>query len=381
MGLELYYVLTAHQHTDNTFDAATEQKLMGLALKTLHDNPVITDATQVLAQPVISGDERGRGNRLNIELRKIEPDQAFAIWTTGERQFTRLAAYYQVGLVMLEPQPPQRVPGIVLNLGAFVSPGAAPQLSASFSDLAFTLPPAAGGGLQKMRAQPARPFLLAVPGSDATLTVQGDQMGAGSGRRITLRNARWQALTPAVDRVPLDATRPANQAAGWQLVFQAARFGMRFAPSLQYQPDDGSPPRTLALFPGTYLLQLEIDVPTGAAASAARPLRLTSNQIAIALCPRITGHALLGPNSLRIDLDPAFTLLPGVPAQPLEIQLVVGGQVYRRIDIGPPLAGEFIAGASDLTLTTPFSTVAASLHSVQLAVEGADAQPYWITTP
>src|SRR5579864_7782565 len=99
LGMDLFYILTAHQHTNETFDALMEQRLMGLALKTLHDFPVITDETTVANNIIMPAPERGRGNRLNIELRKLESEQAFAIWTTGERQFTRLAAYYQVGLV------------------------------------------------------------------------------------------------------------------------------------------------------------------------------------------------------------------------------------------------------------------------------------------
>src|ERR1051325_5508740 len=41
MALRLFYILTAHHETDTnpSFDAATQQKLMGYALKTFHDFP------------------------------------------------------------------------------------------------------------------------------------------------------------------------------------------------------------------------------------------------------------------------------------------------------------------------------------------------------
>jgi hypothetical protein len=381
LGLDLFYVLTAHQRANAQFDAAGEQRLMGFAMQTLHDIPVITDATSVAAVNVIQGGERGRGNRLNIELTKLDPEHAFAIWTTGERQFTRLAAYYRVGLVLLEPQPPRQIQGIVLTLGAFVVPGGRPQLTDTLSDLRFALPAAAGGSTQALRAQPARPFLLSAPATDATFTVVGDALGAGAGRRVVLRNTRWQQLVPAADRVPVDAAAPANVAAGWQVVFQAARFGVRIGPTLTFEPEGGGPPRTLVLYPGMYLLQLEIEVAAPPPANPAAPLRLTSNTVVVGICPRLAGDAILGATSLRLDIDPAFQLLPPATEPPLEIQLVIDGQVYRRIDAGVPVAGEFIVSASSLTVETQFSTAAAGLHPVQLTIEGADAQPWWIETP
>jgi len=160
MGLVLFYVLTAHHRSNNLFDAINEQRLMGFALKTFHDYPVITDATAVIsggaADQILFANERGRNNRLNIELRKLDPDNSFAIWTTGERQFARLAAYYQVSLVLLEPDRPKRMPGIVLSLGAFVTPSSGAVLTRSRSELSFALPAASGGGTQTTRAEPAR---------------------------------------------------------------------------------------------------------------------------------------------------------------------------------------------------------------------------------
>jgi hypothetical protein len=37
MALSLFYILTAHHELDPVFDAETQQKLMGYALKTFHD--------------------------------------------------------------------------------------------------------------------------------------------------------------------------------------------------------------------------------------------------------------------------------------------------------------------------------------------------------
>src|SRR5207253_6110486 len=115
----------------------------GQAMKTFHDHATINDNTAIIEvpntpHPVLV--ERDRNNALSIVLRKIEPEQSLAIWTTGERQFARLAAYYTVGLVLLDPDPPRRMPGIVLSLGAVVTPLGHVRLNTSRSQLAFALP-------------------------------------------------------------------------------------------------------------------------------------------------------------------------------------------------------------------------------------------------
>src|SRR5215510_3886279 len=47
MALSLFYILTAHHQSNPEFDAETQQKLMGYALKTFHDFPVITSKTRI----------------------------------------------------------------------------------------------------------------------------------------------------------------------------------------------------------------------------------------------------------------------------------------------------------------------------------------------
>src|SRR5262245_43693527 len=71
LAMDLFYILTAHQHTAADFDAFAEQRLMGLALKTLHDFPVVTDRTAIGGTTLMPLAERNRDNRLNIELRKL----------------------------------------------------------------------------------------------------------------------------------------------------------------------------------------------------------------------------------------------------------------------------------------------------------------------
>src|SRR5262252_10701507 len=53
MALSLFYILTAHHEVNADFDAQTQQKLMGYALKTFHDFPVVTKATRINGTPIL----------------------------------------------------------------------------------------------------------------------------------------------------------------------------------------------------------------------------------------------------------------------------------------------------------------------------------------
>ena len=68
MSLILYYILTTHHEVNSTFDTVIEQRLMGYALKTLHDYAVIDDDTEISGTQVLHTDLRGRDNRLECRF-------------------------------------------------------------------------------------------------------------------------------------------------------------------------------------------------------------------------------------------------------------------------------------------------------------------------
>jgi hypothetical protein len=378
MGLDLFYLLTAHQRTNITFDAIVEQRLMGYALKTLHDYPVVTDNTMILGQQIITGTQRGRDNRLNIELRKLEPDQSFAIWTTGERQFSRLAAYYQVGLVLLEPEPARRIPGIVLSVGAFVTPMGTVTLTGSRSDMSFALPAVGGGGTQTLRAEPARPAVMVAPDANAQFSILGDNVSTGIRHQLVLRSPRWAQLAPPLDRLALDPAL--NAPNGWSVTFRPDRIDITVGAQLTFAPPGGGPNQTITMFPGTYAARLDTVRADQIVAGQLRSQSSTSNEIAFAITPRIVTHTLNIPaNTIQIDLDPAFPADIVPPLGPeLEIQVVIDGEVYARVSPAPPAAGQFFVQPNAVLIAATFNLGTPGLHSVRLSIEGADAQPYWI---
>jgi hypothetical protein len=142
----------------------------------------------------------------------------------------------------------------------------------------------------------------------------------------------------------------------------------------------GGPVRTIPLFPGSYGVVLEVTVANQVVAGQLRPQTRNSNELAFGLSPRITGHVNTPPQTITINLDPAFTA--NVPApNALDIQVAIDGDAYERNDLGPLAAGEFQVLANSIVVAATFNVAVAGEHPLRLLIEGVDAQPYWITTP
>ena len=376
-GLDLYYVMTAHQRMGSTYDATTEQRLMGYALKTFHDNPTVDDTTMVGPQQIIVGSNRGKNNCLNIQLRKMEPEQSLSIWTTGDRQFARLAAHYQVSMVLLQPELPTSYAGIVLSLGNFVSPMGGVILDRSHSELTFALPAAAGGGNQTLEAEPARPAVLAAAGPGSSFTLFGQNVASGLRHQVSLRNARWDRLAPPAGWVPIDTAL--NAAGGWQVTFLPDRVNVQIGNQVVYLLPDGTQ-RTIDVFPGTYTARIDTVTGEQTVGGQLRAMSMTSNEVMLTICPRITNDVVtIVNNRIQLNVDAAFQLDLAAPNE-LSIQVIVDGQVYTRRSAGGPAAGQFIVQANSVTLRALFPVNQPGTHSVRLTVEGAEAQPYWVVT-
>lgn len=152
MCVELHYQLTVRTGAANDDSAGAqaierEQMLFGLALKALHDFPVIDKNTKVngvlvFKTPEVTafvGDLPDTGDRLRISLEPIAVKDAAYYWTAGAQPL-RLAAYYQVSATLLEPETPARFAGRVLRYGVQTFVRGAPRFDASTSLVAFRVP-------------------------------------------------------------------------------------------------------------------------------------------------------------------------------------------------------------------------------------------------
>jgi hypothetical protein len=196
-----------------------------------------------------------------------------------------------------------------------------------------------------------------------------------------LRNARWARLTPPLDRVIVDPAL--NTANGWTIDFRPDRIDVRVGSQLTFRPAGGGANQTITVFPGTYAVRLDTVRAEQLVAGQLRAQSSTSNEIAFAITPRVTGH-VLDPvaNTVRIDLDPAFPADIAPPlGDELGIQVIVDGQVYQRRAAGPPSVGEFTVLPNAVLIAATFNVATPGLHTLRLSIEGADAQPYWIELP
>jgi hypothetical protein len=379
--LNLYYILTAHHGGDGAFDAAEQQFLLGLAMKTLHDFPRITDAVAfdrggALPEPVVPATHLGRGARLDIAMRPVSAEDAINFWSAESMATVRLAGYYEVRSVFLEPEEVSRIAAPVIDLGLYVAPASAIAIDRTASLYRFTPPAATGLGAQSIEARPARPLLSANPSpGEADVTLTGTGFGTAATGRIVLRRADWLQRDPTLASVEIDpALNP-----GWAVTIASGTAGFRWAGSLDHAP--GGVVETLDILPGHYLVSVRRSERRPGPGGTFRTTVVESNLVGMALGPRIAGHsALAGDGTIEIDIEPLFDML----APEVAFGLAVEGRVYDEVAAlsGDPLAdrGRFARTATGLRLHPDFDATVPGAHPLRLTVNGVESQPFWIVT-
>lgn len=385
MALSLFYILTAHHEIDAAFDAETQQKLMGYALKTFHDFPVITDQTRVDGTFILDPDLRGRDNTLEVILRPVSPEDAIAFWNSQETRTTRLSAYYEVRVVLLEPEQPQTMPGIVLNLGTFLVQMGAPHLDRSQSLIHFKLPEKNSGTIHQVEATPARVTLdrsASPPAAHNRLLLLGTNLAAGKSRLLFLKNSIWAKLSQPggpVEQTMVDL----SQNPGWGVEFQTGRVTVTLTPTLRHVRPDATIV-DLPVLPGFYSAFVRAVMDEKMISNALKQMSVSSNEVGFAVAPRIIGHDTPDANStMRITLGAEFDPLdPNLPED--AIQLIVDGEVYTRVNADPPAnPREFVvtnnpSHAMRLKLHFAVTVTQPEAHPLRLIVNGAEAAPFWI---
>ena len=225
LALNLYYQLTAQ--VGETIDGCLQaQTLMGCAMRVLHDYANITDATQVGTTPVLQQFAlHGRQNRFRIVLRPVPSDDAVDYWTAGEAPI-RMAAYYQVSVVMIEPEPTVTAASPVLEYRSGIFANGAPTLIGSRATASVVV-----GDETHARQLPLTPaqvtlrerFPAIAPGfeyGDSTFELDGSEL-SGEGTSLRLRG---------------DAGAFEVDSAAWGLVVGSERLFARVGPWMESVP-------------------------------------------------------------------------------------------------------------------------------------------------
>jgi Pvc16 N-terminal domain len=180
LPLVLSYVVTAYGAAD---DDVLAHRLLGIAMSTFHDNPVL-DRT-ALADPGLLSEVDRQPEQVKITPAPVPQDELSRMWSTFGTGY-RVSVTYDVSVVSIDSTRPRRAPAPVLRRG---SEDRGPVVSGTLAPSITALVP-----------QPLRPDPAA--GLAATLLVRGGNLGG-----VTRLVVRGRRLEEPVDLVP-DSTSP-----------------------------------------------------------------------------------------------------------------------------------------------------------------------------
>jgi hypothetical protein len=345
MALRLHYVLTTHSDLEGSTGPLREQLMMGIAMKALRDYPVVDDATRVNGVSVLEPGLMGAGNRIRISLQPVKHTEAVTYWTAGSSPL-RLSSYYEMAVVLLEPDEPTTGGGRVLAYGINTLLGGAPRLEASRGRLSFRIP---GETVDRtLELQPAQ----AAAGDEVTF--HGTDL-AGDAVTLLIRHATWPA--------------PREVDAAWGGVFTPERAFVTVQSTI-----DGVP-----VPPGTYEAMVRstkrLELPGG----GTRNLDRLSNAVPFVVTPGILpGAAGVG----TPDASGLFTITGSGYTPTTEVRAYIGDAQLTPGTPGALGPGQFaVMGPTSVELRIPASVPSGSTVAVRLIVNGAESPPRWVVAP
>ncbi|SMC19732.1 Protein of unknown function [Andreprevotia lacus DSM 23236] len=350
MGLTLNYVLCPRSNMAQPAKRAyADQLVMGLAVKTLHDYPVIDDNTMidlglggmVQALPLAL---RGQGNRLRISLRPVAVEESSQYWQSGT-QAMRMAAYFEISAALLEPEVLQTRAGRVLGLGVHAQTRGRPVIDTTRNTVQFNIP--GDPSLHEVDIAPAevaygQPF-----------SVLGSELG----------NSQSQLLIGHAD-----FAAPVVADAAWGLAGNGTVLTATAQPTASAQ----------ALLPGIYSVQVRtvdrVTLPDG----SQRDFDSISNPAPLAIAPRISAISFGGGGLGTLMLDGFDPSALGSS----DLQCYAGASKLTRV-AAAPAAGQFWprSGPNRIEFKLPAGITTGSLVPLRVIVRGAESGPNWGVAP
>jgi hypothetical protein len=347
MGLTLNYVLCPRSNASSAGDRSNiDQLLMGLAVKTLHDFPVIDDTTvvDVAGTPtlVMPAALRGRGNRFRIQMLPTPMEEATHYWQSSSLP-TRLAAFYEVSAVLLDPEEPRSRSARVLSVGVHPFVRGCPSIEGTRSTVSFTLPgEAAPRELLSSPAQVTPGGSFEVYGSD----LKGDET------RLLLHHQDFPE--------PLEVDAP------WNLVTNGSVLSATARSMIGSQ----------AILPGVYGVFVQTTTRRNLPDGSTRDFDFLSNQMPLLIAPGLAGLSFAaGLGTLQVSgFDPS-------PLTGTELMFFAGSERLTRATAAPG-PGQFRTVAPDkLEFRLPAGTVPGSYLALRLVVRSAESEPFWLVAP
>lgn len=346
MPLNLYYQLSAHSDLSSPIGSYREQMLLGAAVKALHDYPVIHDDTHIGATAIFPAVLQDNDNRLQIELRPVSADEAVNFWTAGSSPL-RLAAYYRVSIVMLEPEEFNSSAGPVLQYNVFAFPQQSPYVTSTANTLLFTVPgETAARSIQLRPAQVPISSIFQLDGTSFT----------GDATSLLLSHSEWSE--------PLEV-----DAIAWALQVSAERI------SAQVQETIG----TVDIVPGLYSATVRVMKRRTGSDGIEREFESLSNAAPFMIAPRIdniSAPAATGEFTITGRLFQHSAIAGDA------LRLFIGDTRLIAGTAGALNPGEFaVTGATTIEARLPSGLSPGQSVYCRLQINNADSPPNWITVP
>ena len=113
LALNLYYLLTAYGQGDDS-QTVDGHRLLGRAMRVLHDHPVLSSAEIKAAFP--DGDLDNQIEHVRITPQPMSLDEMSKLWTIFQAKY-RISTAYEVSVVLIESMRPSRTPLPILKRG------------------------------------------------------------------------------------------------------------------------------------------------------------------------------------------------------------------------------------------------------------------------
>lgn len=376
MALCLYYILTAHHESPSPeTDPLTQQTLMGYALKTMHDYALIHDGTTVFGAPILQGAMSGNDNPIQVILRPVSAEDAVSFWGAEDQQTARLSAYYEVRVVLLEPDEPATLAAPVLSLGTYLYQLGTPHIERSSCELPFTLPASAGGATLTPEVTPARVTTeVSLDPAVNRVVLTGNNLSGPQPRELWLSS---EQLAGVGGERPVNLSLLDNTTNGWALAVSDDALTLDLSGTLYYL-DSGGNQQSVALLPGIYAAFLRVTMAQRFVGDALVSNTNDSNQVAFAIVPRIASVDVDVPVAGKVTVTIVDTF--ALNDVDVTIKLYVDGQAYTEV-AGTVNDGEYeITTPTTVVFNAIFATNAAGDHPIRLMANGVESPPYWIET-
>jgi hypothetical protein len=335
MGIDLYYQLTAYsEDAANGTAALNEQRMMTVAIKALHDSPLLT-----------LGEDKFR-----IMLQPTPATEAVHNWTAGDRAM-KLSAYYEVTPVLLEPEKPTINSGRVLLYGNYIFTAGLPKIIASISTLEFTLPTELTP--RSIVAQPAQ----GLPGS--TIVFEGTGFADGM-VELRINNFRFteKVITP-----------------NWNLVVAPGKLTATVSTTAHLESNLS----VVNVLPGIYTAQVVVTKTVNLPGGSTKTFRQESNQFPFIVMPEAAGVLVGDMVTVTGYGYQTKTEFDNLGKELMEVYL--GERKFSRNEVPIVSAGEFIVNSgTELQFKLP-TGMASGPQPLRIIVAGAESSPAWINLP